>query len=76
MAMEKTQKFCKSCNRNVLAERKGTNHILHFLITVILGIFTMGIGAIIWIIIWILATIKIGGWRCSNCGGTKLSSPI
>ena len=76
MAIEKTQKFCKSCNKNVLVERKGTNHILHFLITVILGFFTMGIGAVVWIMIWILATVKIGGWRCTNCGSTKLSSPI
>ncbi len=76
MASEKTQKFCQSCNKNVLAERKGTNHLLHFLITVVFGIFTYGIGSIIWIVVWILLTIKIGGWRCTSCGSTKLSRPF
>jgi len=60
MPFQKTQKFCKSCDKNILAERKGTNHILHLL----LCFFTGGI----WIPIWILHSIRIGGWRCPVCG--------
>lgn len=60
MFYDETSKFCDYCNKQVLARRKGTNHILHFLLTV----FTLGF----WLIIWFLSSIKIGGWRCSLCG--------
>lgn len=60
MSLDHTQKFCKACNKNVLAVRKGTNHVLHL----IMSIVTCGV----WIIIWILSAIKIGGWRCPSCG--------
>lgn len=60
MAIQEATGFCKGCNKQMLIRRKGTNHILHFLLT----IFTVGL----WLIIWILASIKIGGWRCSQCG--------
>ena len=59
-----TSKFCKTCNKQVLARRKGVNHVLHL----ILSIFTVGW----WIIIWVLVVIKniivVGEWRCSVCG--------
>ena len=60
MSEEKKRRFCKDCESNVLAVRKGTNHLLHFFISV----FTVGF----WLPIWVLATIKIGGWKCPNCG--------
>lgn len=60
MELQKKQKRCKACNGNVLAERKGTNHLLHFF----LSLFTLGF----WVIIWILHSIKIGGWKCPKCG--------
>jgi len=43
-----------------MIRRKGTNHVLHLLLTVL----TAGL----WLIVWILVSIKIGGWRCSQCG--------
>lgn len=61
---EEAQGFCKDCNRNVVKKRKGTNHVLHFLITVL----TIGI----WVVVWILLTIKFGGWYCSICGGKRV----
>ncbi|MHC4239959.1 MAG: hypothetical protein ACYSUC_09440 [Planctomycetota bacterium] len=39
---------------------KGTNHVLHLLLTLVTG----GL----WLIVWILCAIKIGGWRCVQCG--------
>jgi hypothetical protein len=60
MGYEETSKFCGYCNRQVLARRQGTNHILHLLLTIVTG----GL----WLIIWILISVKIGGWRCSSCG--------
>jgi predicted nucleic acid-binding Zn ribbon protein len=66
-AYEETQQFCSTCNRNVLARRRSTNHILHFLITV----FTCGA----WIFIWPLLSIRVGGWRCTNCGSAKMRRP-
>lgn len=67
MAAEETQKFCPSCNHNVLARRPGTNHILHFLIT----FFTCGL----WLLFWAGASVKFGGWRCSMCGSAQLELP-
>ena|GEM_PF-719304 len=58
--MAQTSKFCPTCNRQTLWARPATNHILHLLLTVFLC-FT-------WLPIWILASIKIGGWRCQGCG--------
>ena len=60
MAYQEATGWCKTCGRQVMIRRKGTNHILHLLLT----IFTAGL----WIIVWILVSIKIGGWRCTSCG--------
>lgn len=60
MAVQEATGFCKTCNRQVMIRRKGTNHILHLILT----IFTAGF----WLLIWILSSIKIGGWRCTICG--------
>lgn len=60
MAVQEATGFCKFCNKQVMIRRKGTNHILHL----ILSIITCGL----WIIVWILVSIKIGGWRCTQCG--------
>lgn len=60
MAVQEATGYCKACNRQVMIRRKGTNHILHFLITLLTG----GL----WVIVWIFAAIKIGGWRCTMCG--------
>ena len=60
MGVEQSQRFCDHCEEYVLAVRKRPNHILHLLLSIITG----GI----WIIIWILVSVKMGGWRCSKCG--------
>ncbi len=72
MAQEYTAGYCNNCQADRKLERKATNHILHFFITVVLGIYTAGIGAVIWIAVWILSSIKFGGWRCSACGSTNV----
>lgn len=56
--------LCPNCKKRVLVQRKGTNHVLHLLLTIV----TLGW----WLIVWILASVKIGGWRCSQCG-TKVA---
>lgn len=60
MAHQEAGGYCRSCGRNVLVRRKGTNHLLHLL----LSLLTAGL----WIIVWILCAIKVGGWRCTVCG--------
>lgn len=60
MAYEQTTKFCTNCRRDTLHTRPGTNHVLHLLITVFL--------CCAWIPVWILCSLKIGGWRCQTCG--------
>ena len=58
-----TSKFCKTCNKQVLARRKGVNHILHL----ILSLCTVGFWVIIWILVVISNIIRVGEWRCSVC---------
>ena len=60
MVAQEATGFCKACNRQVMIRRKGTNHVLHLLLTLV----TLGF----WLIIWALVSFKIGGWRCSQCG--------
>jgi hypothetical protein len=62
MADQEATGFCKTCNKQVMIRRKGTNHILHLILTILTG----GL----WLIIWILSSIKIGGWRCTICGSS------
>jgi hypothetical protein len=64
MGQEYKSCYCTTCHKQVRAERPGTNHVLHLL----LSIFTFGL----WLICWIMACIKFGGWQCPNCGGTEL----
>jgi len=65
MAEQKKSGFCKMCNQQTVVFRKGTSHILHLLLTIITG----GL----WLIIWLGLSIKFSGWRCSQCGSTKVS---
>lgn len=65
MADEKKSGFCKKCGKQVVVFRPGTSHILHLLLTVV----TAGV----WLIVWIPASVKIGGWRCNECGSTSIS---
>lgn len=58
--MDQTSKFCPVCQKRTLWARPGTNHILHLLLTIFLCGF--------WLPVWLLASIRIGGWRCQTCG--------
>jgi hypothetical protein len=58
--LEEAKGYCQTCEKQVLIKRKGTNHLLHLLLTLLTGGF--------WIIVWILCAIKVDVWRCSQCG--------
>lgn len=64
MSLQYKTGYCRSCDSHRKVERPGAHHILHFLMSVVTG----GL----WIPIWILSAIRIGGWRCSLCGSTKI----
>lgn len=64
MGLEYKGGYCNQCAAPRKLERKGTNHILHLLLTVI----TVGL----WAIVWLGSTIKFGGWRCHQCGSTNV----
>ncbi len=64
MVEVKKQGYCKECGKKVVIFRKGTNHILHLLLSIV----TCGA----WLVIWLLCSIKIGGWRCSVCGSKNV----
>jgi len=52
--------YCGNCQKQVLIRRKGTNHLLHLILTLLTG----GL----WAIVWVICAIKVNGWRCSQCG--------
>lgn len=60
MAIDQTQKYCKTCKIVTLHSRPAPNHILHLLITILI--------CGLWIPVWILSSMRIGGWRCQQCG--------
>ena len=60
MGLEQTTKMCRQCNRHVVAFRPGANHLVLLLMTLL----TAGL----WLIIWFMSAVRIGGWRCSQCG--------
>lgn len=65
MADERKSGYCRQCSKRTVVFRPGTNHILHL----ILSVLTAGI----WLIVWLLSTIKVGGWRCVTCGGKDVT---
>lgn len=66
MTIQEASATCRRCGP-VLARRPGTNHVLHLLVT----LFTCSL----WIPIWILASVRIGGWKCPKCGGSVRAVP-
>lgn len=61
MGIKTTGKYCRHCQKNVMAQKNTPNHILHFL----LSVFTVGL----WVIPWVLISVgSIGGYRCTQCG--------
>jgi len=66
MAEELKSGTCNQCQAQRVVFRRGTNHILHLL----LSIFTFGF----WLIVWFGASVKFGGWRCQACGSTRVNN--
>ena len=60
MAEHLTQKFCRHCQRPVLARKPAPSHLLHLVLAILTGGF--------WVIVWVWATIFQPPWRCSLCG--------
>ena len=60
MGFQETGGYCDDCDRNVMIRRQGTSHILHLFLSII----TAGL----WIPIWLLSSVRVGGWRCIVCG--------
>ena len=66
MALRRRSGFCANCNKKRVIFRKGTNHFLHIL----LALATFGL----WLIVWVGSAVKFGGWRCTQCGSTKINN--
>lgn len=61
------RRWCPDDRMMVRAERKGVNHTLHLLLTVL----TAGI----WAIVWAMLALETKGkpWVCPHCGGKTVS---
>lgn len=64
MADERKSGFCDSCHKRTVVFRKGTNHILHLILTIL----TAGL----WLVVWLGVSVKFGGWRCTVCGSNRV----
>jgi hypothetical protein len=60
MPIRESTAFCKQCGRQVLARRTAPSHLFHAIMTIL----TLGV----WLIIWLIAALGSGAWRCSVCG--------
>lgn len=60
MSIQTKSGHCTHCKKTVVVTRPGTNHILHLIISIV----TLGV----WLIPWLLQSIRFGGWRCKECG--------
>jgi len=71
---------CPHCKERTVATRPGTNHILHLLIAVAIGVFAYPffgmLSLAIWLPCWALSSIRIGGWRCGRCGTKDATNPL
>ncbi len=65
MADERKSGECLVCQRRVVVFRKIANHLLHL----VLSLFTAGF----WVLIWLLAAMSPGPWRCAACGSPRIS---
>jgi len=66
MGINYTSGFCKSCEERRKLFRKGSNHVLHLILTLL----TVGL----WAIVWLGVSIKFGGWRCDTCGSSAVTT--
>jgi hypothetical protein len=77
MEEQKKSGHCKKCDKDVKVLKKGANHMFHLIITIALGVATAplyGVGAIVWGVIWIVASLKTGSWHCDECGAKKVAN--
>ncbi|MDX9744434.1 MAG: hypothetical protein RBT59_11480 [Arcobacteraceae bacterium] len=74
MSIDTKNGSCESCGINGKLNRRGTNHLLHLFIIVVLGMLDYGVGVFIWVVVWISSSIKFGGWTCSSCGSRRVST--
>jgi hypothetical protein len=65
MANTITSGWCYRCERRTALERRGINHVLHLLLSIV----TAGI----WVIVWILCGLAREPWRCRICGTTDVA---
>lgn len=52
--------YCNHCKKQVVTKKKGCNHVLHAILSLITG----GV----WLIIWLLCAITWDDWYCTECG--------
>lgn len=52
--------YCERCKKQVAAKKKGCNHGLHAVLSLITGGF--------WLIFWLFSAITWDDWYCTECG--------
>lgn len=60
MGFKESPGYCSYCEKDVLIRTQTPNHILHL----ILSIVTSGI----WLIVWVILSLRAKEWHCSKCG--------
>lgn len=60
MSLETRSGKCMECKERRKVTRKGINHVLHLLLSIV----TFGF----WLIVWLLVALNGTSWRCETCG--------
>jgi ribosomal protein S27AE len=69
--------WCPQCGDYGRSTSPGTNHLLHFIITLVLFVLSLpifGTLALLWVVVWIVASTD-RRWRCGECGARTKAVP-
>lgn len=71
-SVEEKIKHCRKCGQKTRHARNvNTTGAAMFLVHLFLTVVTAGVWLVL-LVIWLILTKKIGGWKCSNCMAAKL----
>jgi len=77
--MSKEQRFmyCNSCRKEVLAQKSETQHIIHFILTIVFALLWLPI-AFFYVIFWVFIALSnsSSSFKCTTCDSSNISTNL